>query len=125
MQSTIHGEMCQDIENTPYDQSCDPKVLAQQAIAKLEKLNSVLDDTEAYWLHGMIDVLRVYAEQLPVVPNRMLTVHSSDGIILRRGLQSFVVGKDEFDEVRNAFRRSNHYRKRQAVGSVRRRLTTT
>ncbi len=122
--------MCRDIQRYEYhsgeqpnDTYDDPHLLVQQAIATLETLNSALEDSQAYWLHGIIDVLRIYADYLPQVPNHFHTTHCSDGIILRRGLQSFVVAEDEFAEVRNAFRRSNHYRKRQNAHLARRRLT--
>jgi len=125
MQNDSMVSECQELHGMREDQSINSRVLARQAIAELEKLRSVLDDTQAYWLLGMIDVLRVYIDQLPTVPDRILTQHNSDGIILRRGLQSFVVGQEEFAEVQNAFRRSNHYRKRQRVSNGRRRITST
>lgn len=106
-------------------QESDPILLAEKALADLEKLHTALDDPNAHWLHVMIDVLRVYVDQLPVVPNQMVTSHINDGIILRRGLQCFVVSEDEFSEIRNAFRRYKHYRKRQHLHDIRRGLTSS
>ncbi len=125
MQMDFRVQTCQNGEQVADTQTNDPILLAQQALAKLEKLNRALDDPQAYWLLGMIDVLRVYVDQLTEIPNRMFTVHCSDGVILRRGLQSFVVAEAEFPEVRNAFRRSKHYQKRKNEMKDRRTLTST
>jgi hypothetical protein len=103
-------------------QESDPVLLAQQIIAELEELDQSLNDPSAHWLREMIDVLRVYVDHFPSVPNHMCTLHTTSGIILRRGLQSFTVNEQEFDQVRNAFRRCSRYRRKQRMGSLRREM---
>jgi hypothetical protein len=99
--------------------------LARRAIDDLERLNAALGDTtSAHWLRGMIDMLHVYADDLPRVPDKILTAHSADSVILRRGLQSFVVSESEFSEVRNAFRRCKHYQKKRDIVDGRRKVTS-
>lgn len=116
----------------PFEYSSDARTLAnnpqdlvQQAIANLETLQELLDQSGTHWLHGIIDTLRVYAEELPEIPSQMDTAYCPDGIILRRGLQSFVVSEDEFPQVRNAFRRCKIYRKRQDTQKYRVKVTLT
>ncbi len=106
-----------------HEQTQDPTTLAQKAIANLEQLNEALGNTSTHWLHGMLDVLRIYAENVEEIPDKMLATHSSEGVILRRGLQSFVVSEEEFAEVRNAFRRSKHYRKKCDMSALRQKHT--
>lgn len=93
----------------------EPATLAHQALEALEALDETLDHDSAHWLHSMIDVLRVYVDCYPEIPDRMSAAYHADGVVLRRGLQSFVVSEPEFAEVRNAFRRCKHYQKKREL----------
>ncbi|NJN66959.1 MAG: hypothetical protein HC884_09745 [Chloroflexaceae bacterium] len=108
-------------ENPSEGPSRDPVLLARRIVTELEELEHVLNDPSAHWLRGMIDVLRVYVDHFPSVPNHLCALHTTSGVILRRGLQSFIVDEREFDQVRNAFRRCNRYREKQRMGNLRRR----
>ncbi len=107
------NHLCPAEPHTASSAMSDPVVLARQALASLEKLNQVLDDPSARWLHSMIDVLRVYSDNLPSIPGQIVITPSTDGIIVRRGLQSFAISEAEFTTIRNAFRRCQHHQKKR------------